>query len=329
MNKRNRDGRFDALAEARRVLVEESEAVRRLIDRLDRDFENAVETFFHCKGRVIVCGMGKSGLVGKKISSTLASTGTPAVFLHPAEGLHGDLGVITDQDVALAISYSGETEELLAILPFFKRFGVTIIALCGVKDSTLGHTADVFIDVHVEKEACPLGITPTSSSAATLAMGDALAMALLKRRGFSRDDFAIRHPAGSLGRQLLLKVSDLQHTGQQLPVIGLESTLRDAIVEMSRKRLGMTSVVDGKGILAGIITDGDLRRILEKKDQPLDVIVRDVMTADPKTIDKDSLATEALRLMETHAITSLITVTTDGVPKGVIHIHDILKAGIR
>ena len=273
--------------------------------------------------------MGKSGIVGKKISSTFTSTGTPAVFLHPAEGLHGDLGVITDQDIAIAISYSGETDELLAILPFLKRFGVTIIAICGVRDSTLGRATDMFLNVHVEKEACPLGITPTSSSTATLAMGDALAMALLRKRGFDRNDFAIRHPGGSLGRQLLLRVADLQHKGEALPVIEENRSLREAIFEMSSKRLGMTAVVDGRGKLAGILTDGDLRRILEREDQPLDVVVSEVMTRSPKTIEEDALATEALRRMETYAITSLLSISEDGSPKGVIHIHDILKAGIR
>jgi len=320
---------FDALAEARRVLKEEGEAVSSLADRLDEDFAKAVETVFRCKGRVIVCGMGKSGQVGRKIASTMASTGTPTVFLHPAEGLHGDLGVITDSDVAIAISYSGETDELLAILPFFKRFGVTIVAICGVRESTLGRTADLFLDIHVDKEACPLGITPTTSSTATLAMGDALAMALLRRRGFRKEDFAIRHPGGSLGRQLLLRVLDLQHSGDELPVIGIDTTLREAIVEMSRKRLGMTVVVDGGGKLRGIVTDGDLRRALERADQPLDLPVLEIMGASPKTIAEDALATEALRMMETHAITSLLTVNPDGSPRGVIHIHDILKTGIK
>ena len=329
MTDKANEGDFDALAEARRVLGEEADAVRRLAEGLDENFAGAVETIFDCPGRVIVCGMGKSGLVGKKISSTLASTGTPAVFLHPAEGLHGDLGVITDKDLAIAISYSGETEELVAILPFFKRFGVKIVAVCGVRDSTLGRAADFFLDVHVEREACPLGITPTSSSTATLAMGDALAMALLRRRGFDRDDFALRHPRGSLGRRLLLRVADLQHAGDELPVVGEERTLREAIVEMSRKRLGMTAVVDGNGRLTGIITDGDLRRILERDVEPLGDLVRDVMSASPKTIAEDALATEALRVMELSAITSLLTVKLDGSPRGVIHIHDILKAGIR
>lgn len=318
-----------ALDEARRVLEEESRAVLDLIELLDADFERAVEILHDCRGHVIVCGMGKSGLVGKKIQSTLASTGTPAVFLHPAEGLHGDLGVITGDDVAIAISYSGETGELLAIIPFFKRFGVAIIAFSGVRDSTLGRAADCFLNVRVEKEACPLGITPTSSSTATLAMGDALAMALLRRRGFRLEDFAIRHPGGSLGRQLLLRVSDLQHTGDMLPVVREDQTLRESIFEMSRKRLGMTAVIDSGGRLAGILTDGDLRRILEREVSPLEVPVGRVMTSNPKTIDPDALASEALRLMQDKAITSLITVREDDSPLGVIHVHDILKAGVR
>jgi arabinose-5-phosphate isomerase len=329
MSKKEKGVNIDVLAEARRVLREEAAAVARLADQVGEDFVKAVDVVFNCRGRVIVCGMGKSGIVGRKISSTLASTGTPAVFLHPAEGLHGDLGVITDQDVAVAVSYSGETDELVAILPFFKRFGVKIIAVCGERNSTLGRAADFLLDVHVEKEACPLGVTPTSSSTATLAMGDALALALLGRRGFSREDFAARHPGGSLGRRLLLRVEDLQHTGGELPVVGQDLTLREAIVEMSRKRLGMTTVVDRDGRLAGIITDGDLRRILEREVQPLDVPVADVMIRKPKTIEAEALAEEALRKMETHAITSLLTVKPDGSPHGVIHIHDILKAGIK
>jgi arabinose-5-phosphate isomerase len=323
------ESEFDALAEARRVLTEEGDAVCRLADRLDEHFTRAVEAVFRCEGRVIVCGMGKSGQVGRKIASTLASTGTPTVFLHPAEGLHGDLGVITDKDIAIAISYSGETDELLAILPFFKRFGVTIIALSGVRDSTLGRASDMFLDVHIEKEACPLGITPTTSSTATMAMGDALAMALLRRRGFNREDFAIRHPRGSLGRQLLLRVADIQHSGDELPLIDIDSSLREAIVIMSRKRLGMTAVVDGGGLLRGILTDGDLRRALEREEQPLEQPVSKFMGHSPKIIGEEALATEALRLMETHSITSLITLNPDGSPRGVIHIHDILKAGIR
>ena len=330
MNDREQTGKeFSALSEARRVLLEEGEAVRDLAERLGEEIEQAVEAVFNCQGRVIVCGMGKSGHVGRKIASTLASTGTPTVFLHPAEGMHGDLGLITDRDISVAISYSGETEELLAILPFLKRVGVMIIAICGVKESTLGGAADIFLDVHVKKEACPLGITPTSSSTATLAMGDALAMALLRRRGFGREDFAARHPGGSLGRQLLLRVCDLQHTGEELPQISVDASLREAIVEMSRKRLGMTAIADSDGKLKGIITDGDLRRALEQNEHPLDDVVTKFMTASPKTIDEEALASQALRMMETHSITSLLTLNPDGSPKGIIHIHDILKTGIR
>ena len=320
---------FDALAEARRVLREEGEAVKKIAERLGGEIVLAVDAIFDCGGRVIVCGMGKSGQVGRKIASTLASTGTPTVFVHPAEGMHGDLGLITDSDIAVAISYSGETDELLAMLPFLKRFGVKIIAICGVRESTLGRAADIFLDVAIEREACPLGVTPTTSSTATMAMGDALAMALLRKRGFDRDDFAVRHPGGSLGRQLLLRVSDLQHSGDALPAVGEDATMREAIVEMSRKRLGMTTIVNGDGTLCGILTDGDLRRALEQAAAPLEADVRDFMGRSPKTIDEDALATEAMRMMETHSITSLLTLNPDGSPKGVIHIHDILKSGIR
>lgn len=319
----------EALKEARRVLLEESKAVSRIADFLDENFPRAVEIIFGCNGRVIVCGMGKSGLVGKKIASTLASTGTPAMFMHAAEGLHGDLGVITERDIAIAISYSGETDELLAVLPFFKRFGVKIIAICGNGESTLAKSSDCFLNVNIEKEACPLGITPTSSSTATLAMGDALAMALIKRRNFREEDFAIRHPAGSLGRQLLLRVSDFQHSGESLPVVKEDVTLREAIFEMSRKRLGMTTVVDGKGRMMGIITDGDLRRIFEREESPLDEPVGRLMSKNPKTVSPESLAIDALRMMEDHSITSLVITGSDGKPAGVIHIHDILRAGIK
>lgn len=322
-------GTFDILAEARRVLEEESSAVAALAARIDADMAGAVEAVFGCDGRVIVTGMGKSGLVGRKIASTLASTGTPAMFLHPAEGLHGDLGVITDRDIAIAISTSGETAELLAILPFFKRFGVRIIALCGKRESTLGRAADWYLDVAVEREACPLGITPTSSSTATLAMGDALAMALLRRRNFRSEDFALRHPGGSLGRQLLLHVSDLWHHGEAVPCVADTVNLRAAILEMSRKRLGLTAIVDAEGKLIGILTDGDLRRILERGGNHLDEPVAGFMSRNPKTIAADALAMEALRLMEQHAITALIVPDASGKPAGVIHIHDILRAGLR
>jgi arabinose-5-phosphate isomerase len=317
------------IEEARRVLSEESSAVARLAGLLDENFSDAVRMIYQCAGRVIVTGMGKSGLIGKKITSTLASTGTPAVFLHPAEGVHGDLGVITDHDVAIAISYSGETSELLAILPFFKRFGVKIIAMCGDPDSTLGKSADSILNVNVEKEACPLGITPTSSSTATLAMGDALAMALIRMRNFKREDFAIRHPGGSLGRQLLLRVADLVHTGKDIPIVKTSVSLREAIYEMSRKRLGLTTVVDDAGVLVGIITDGDLRRIFERENGAINDQVSKVMTKPPKTIAIDAMAMEALRIMEEHKITALVTVDSKGAPSGIIHIHDILKAGLK
>ena len=326
---KEQDYRSQAIEEARRVLGEESRAVAALADRIDDDFYRAVELIYACNGRVIVTGMGKSGLIGRKIAATLASTGTPAVYLHPAEGVHGDLGVITDLDVAIAISYSGETDELIAILPFFKRFGVKIIAVAGVRNSTLVKAADCFLDVHVEREACPLGITPTSSSAATLAMGDALAMALIRRRDFKKEDFALRHPGGNLGRQLLLRVEDLIHEDDDLPIVKDSVTLREAIYEMSRKRLGMTAICDADGKLAGIITDGDLRRIFERENGALEDNVAGLMTKNPKTIDRYALAMEALHIMEEFQITSLLVTDADNRPEGVIHIHDILKAGLK
>ena len=318
-----------ALAEAKRVLLEESKAVAALAEKLDEDFFRAVELIYHCQGRVIVTGMGKSGLVGKKIAATLASTGTPAVFLHAAEGSHGDLGVITEKDIVIAISYSGETAELVSILPFFKRFYVKMIAMSRDKNSTLGRAADAFLNVGVEKEACPLGITPTSSSTATLAMGDALAVAMIRKRDFKKEDFAIRHPGGSLGRQLLLKVKDFYHCGEDVPRVLPTVTLREAIFEMSQKRLGITTVIDESGNLLGILTDGDLRRIFEKGNGVLDEKVENLMTRNPKTVSKDSMAIDALRIMEDFSITCLVVASEQGDLEGLVHIHDILKAGLK
>lgn len=321
--------RKKALQEARRVLLEESKAIADLVDKLDDDFFNAVELIYNCHGRVIVTGMGKSGLIGKKISATLASTGTPAIFLHAAEGAHGDLGIITDKDIVVAISYSGETAELVSILPFFQRFKVKMIALCKDKDTTLGRAAQAFLNIGVEKEACPLGITPTCSSTATLAMGDALAVALIGKRDFKKEDFAIRHPGGSLGRQLLLKVKDFFHHGDDVPRVKADVTLREAMFEMSRKRLGITTIVDDDDNLLGILTDGDLRRLFEKGNGVLDEAVTSVMTRNPKTITQDSMAIDALKIMEDFSITCLVVVSEKGSLQGVVHIHDILKAGLK
>lgn len=312
----------------RQVLQIEAEAILALIPKLDERFDRAVEILRDCRGRVVLTGIGKSGSVAQKIASTLASTGTPAFFLHPAEGGHGDLGMLVRGDVVIAVSNSGETGELVGLLPAIKRLGLTLIALVGDSASTLARQSDVAIDVSVAKEACPLALAPTASTTAALAMGDALAVALLEQRGFTEADFALLHPAGSLGRRLFWRVQDLMHVGEQLPVIAQGALMRDALAEISRKRLGMTAVVDEVGFLTGIITDGDLRRALQKGIDLLQRQVRDCMTPHPKTIDKDALAARALEVMERHAITSLLIVDPEGRPEGVIHLHDLLRAGV-
>jgi len=314
---------------AKRVLTIEAQAVSALVERLNSDFEKAVELIFNSKGRVVVTGMGKSGLVGKKIAATLASTGTPAFFLHPAEASHGDLGMVTSEDVIIAISNSGETEELVNLIPFLKRFNLSLISMTGNPDSTLSKAADVTLDVSVKEEACPLGIVPTASTTATLAMGDALAVALLIKRGFREEDFAVFHPGGSLGKKLFIKVSDLMHTGDSLPLVPPDMPMIKAVVEISSKRLGVTIVTDIDKRILGIITDGDLRRGIEKWGKAFfDMRAEDVMTGNPKTISEDELAVKALSIMERHSITSLVVPDEQGRVKGIIHLHDILKKGI-
>lgn len=312
----------------RQVLRIEAEAILALIPKLDERFDRAVEILRDCRGRVVLTGMGKSGSVAQKIASTLASTGTPAFFLHPAEGGHGDLGMLVRGDVVIAVSNSGETDELVGLLPAIKRLGLTLIALVGDSASTLARQSDVAIDVSVAKEACPLALAPTASTTAALAMGDALAVVLLEQRGFTEADFALLHPAGSLGRRLFWRVQDLMHVGEQLPVIAQGALMRDALTEISRKQFGMTAVVDEAGSLTGILTDGDLRRALQQGIDLLQRQVRDCMTPHPKTIDKDALAARALEVMERHAITSLLIVDLEGRPEGVIHLHDLLRAGV-
>lgn len=316
------------IEEAKKVLSIEYQVVRSLISKIDESFVRAIDILYNCEGRIIVTGMGKSGLIGKKISSTFSSTGTPTFFLHPAEGGHGDIGVVTADDVVIAISHSGNTEEVMSLLPFFKRFGIKVIAITGDPDSILAKNSDVCLDVGVEKEACPLGITPTASTTATLVMGDALAMVLLKLRGFKKEDFALFHPAGSLGKRLLLRVGDLMHRSSENPVVNYKVSLKEAIYEMTSKGLGMTSVVDGQNRLVGIVTDGDLRRILEREKDPLNIPVGKLMIRNPKVIGEDVLAAEALRVMEYHSITSLIVIDDENRPYGTLHLHDILKAGI-
>jgi arabinose-5-phosphate isomerase len=313
---------------AMRVLQIEADAVRALLDRLDEGFTKAVETVLTATGKVVVTGMGKSGLICQKIASTLASTGTSAFFLHPAEGVHGDLGVLMKNDVLLAVSNSGETEEIIKMIPLAKRMGIKLVAMTGRAESTLAQNADVVLDIGVKEEACPLGLAPTASTTAALAMGDALAVALLERRGFREEDFATLHPSGSLGKKLM-KVEELMHKGNAVPAVGLKTSMKDAILEMTAKRLGITGVFDGKR-LVGVITDGDLRRALERGDVLLKRSVEEVMTGNPKSIARSAVLEAALRIMEEHSITALF-VYDDGDKDeivGVIHLHDLLKAGV-
>ena len=316
-------------ASGRQVVEIEAQALQDLAARLDGGFAAACRLVLASKGRVVATGMGKSGHIARKIAATLASTGTPAFFVHPGEAGHGDLGMITDADVVLALSYSGESDEVLTLLPVLKRQGNAVIAMTGKPQSTLARAADVHLDVSVSVEACPLDLAPTSSTTATLAMGDALAVALLEARGFTADDFARSHPAGSLGRRLLLHITDVMHAGDDVPRVSTTATLSEALVEMSRKRLGMTSVVDGEGRLLGLFTDGDLRRTLD--DAALDVrtaMIADVMTRNPRTIAADQLAVEAARLMEDHKISGLIVVDDAGRAVGALNIHDLLRARV-
>lgn len=313
---------------AERVLRIEAEAILGLIPKLDERFERAVELLRGCGGRVIVTGMGKSGLIGRKIAATLASTGTPAHFLHPAEGVHGDLGMVARGDVVLALSNSGETDEVLAILPPLKRLGVAIVLLTGNPTSSLARQCEVVLDVSVPEEACPMNLAPTSSTTAALAVGDALALALLELRGLRPEDYAALHPRGSLGWRTLLRVADLMLTGDAVPVVPESTPLRDVIVEMTRKRKGMTTVTDGTGRLTGVITDGDLRRLHLTGKSIDDLSAGQVASREPKTIRADDLAAKALEVMETWQITSLVIVDQARRPVGLIHMHDILRAKI-
>lgn len=310
------------------VIQTETQAVAALTNRINESFVKACEYMLNCKGRIVVLGMGKSGHIAGKIAATLASTGSPAFFVHPGEASHGDLGMITAQDVVLALSNSGETEEILLILPLIKRLKVPLISLTGNPFSTLAQTATVNIDVSVEKEACPLGLAPTASTTATLVMGDALAVALLQVKGFSADDFARSHPGGRLGRRLLLKVNDIMHTDSAIPSVPMAATIRDAVIEMTRKGLGVTAIVNSAKHVIGIFTDGDLRRTLDKLIDLHNTQIIEVMTAQGKTITPDCLAVEALTLMQTYKITVLLVVDEQQQLQGVLHLHDILRAGV-
>ncbi len=309
----------------------ETEALERLSARIDDEFEAAAQAILACKGRVIVSGIGKSGHVGQKIAASLASTGTPSFFMHPAEAFHGDLGMVTQNDIVLAISNSGETNEMINILPVIRRIGAKIIALCGRRDSTLGKNSDYFIDAGVEKEACPLGLAPTASTTAALAMGDALAMALLAARNFTEQDFAVFHPGGSLGRKLLLTVENVMRSGEDNPIIEAGRTAKEALFIMTSTGVGATSVVDAEGKFIGLVTDGDVRRCLAKGPEFLNERVEHFMTRNPETIAKDKLAASALSLMEKHQprpITVLPVVDEQGMPLGIVHLTDLLRQGV-
>jgi arabinose-5-phosphate isomerase len=320
---------FDFAASGRRVFAIEGEALAAVGGRVDGAFSDACRAMLACRGRVVCTGMGKSGHVARKIAATLASTGTPAFYVHPGEAAHGDLGMVTDADVVLALSYSGESDEILLLLPALKRQGNTVVAMTGREASTLAREADIHLDVGVPAEACPLKLAPTSSTTATLAMGDALAVALLEARGFTADDFARSHPAGALGRRLLLHITDVMHVGDEVPRVGPEATLSEALMEMSRKRLGMTAVVDGDGRLLGLYTDGDLRRSLDDARVDLRATRIDaVMTRTPRTIGADALAVEAAQLMEAHQINALLVLDGERRVVGALNIHDLLRARV-
>lgn len=313
---------------ARRVLQIEAEAVTALIGRIGETFEAACALLAACRGRIVVTGMGKSGHIGNKIAATLASTGTPAFFLHPAEASHGDLGMIVRRDVLLAISNSGETREILDILPIVRREDVPLITLTGRADSTIARSADVNLDVAVAHEACPLDLAPTASTTAALAMGDALAVALLEHRGFTAADFARSHPGGTLGRRLLLRVGDLMHRGERIPRVAPTATLGEALLESTRKGLGLTTIVEPDGRLIGLFTDGDLRRALKAPGDVRRDAITTHMSRQVKTIDPELLAVDALSLMEAHKITALVVVDTDGRVEGILHMHDLLASGV-
>ena len=318
----------DFTLSAKRTIGLEAEAVSDLIPHLDDNFNTACELILNCQGRVIVTGMGKSGHIGCKIAATLASTGTPSFFVHPGEASHGDLGMITGKDVVIALSNSGETAEVVTLIPLLKRMNTPLISITANRNSTLSESGDANLHIGVEKEACPLGLAPTSSTTAQLVLGDALAIALLEERGFSSDDFAFSHPGGSLGRRLLLKVNDIMHTGQDIPSVLSGSSLREALLEVTQKRLGMTAVTNDQNQLLGIFTDGDLRRALDQDASPNEITIDQVMTPDCTTVSKDILAAECLQIMEDKKINALIVTDDKNQPVGALNMHDLLKAGV-
>jgi len=317
------------IARGKEVLKIEAEAILNLQERINGEFAKAVFTIYNAKGRIVFTGLGKSGLIARKIVATLNSTGTPSIFLHPTDALHGDLGMVRKEDVIIIISKSGNTDELLNLVTMFKRMGVFLIGMLGVMDSSIGKRCDIILDVSVKEEACPNDLAPTSSTTATLAMGDALAVAVLQLRNFTAEDFALLHPAGSLGKRLSLRINEIMYSGEDLPIVRENTSLKDTIIEITTKRLGTTCVVNNDGKLTGIITDGDLRRLLEHTLEIKKIIAKDVMTGNPKTIDPNLLASIALLQMENYKITSLIAVDESGLPVGLVHLHDLVKLGLQ
>ncbi len=316
------------IEKGKRVVRLEADAVAGLESKINGSFLKAVEIIFHCKGRVIITGMGKSGLIARKIVATMNSTGTPAIFMHPSDAFHGDLGMVRSDDVVICISKSGDTQEILQLFPMMKRIGVPIISMVGNVQSHLAQQSDVVLDISVKEEACPHNLTPTTSTTATLVMGDALAVTLLEKKNFTADDFALFHPGGNLGKRLLLKIEEFSISSAEAPRVQRNTSLKDAILEMTTKRLGATCVVDADGILLGIITDGDLRRMLQKTTDVSGLTAEQVMTKNPKTIIKGSLAVDALAEMETYNITQIVVVDENGAPSGMVHLHDLVKAGL-
>lgn len=310
------------------VIETEAQAVFELTKRIDEHFEEACKLLLACSGRIVVTGMGKSGHIGKKIAATLASTGSPAFFMHPGEAIHGDLGMITRQDTVLAISNSGSTPEILTLLPLLKRLEVPLVALCGNPESTLSKVATVSLDISIHQEACPLGLAPTTSTTVSLVMGDALAISLLQARGFSAEDFALSHPGGILGKRLLIRIDEIWHQDDEIPVVYEQSTIREALQEISAKKLGMTCVVNSQGDLTGIYTDGDVRRTLTQEFDVNATPLKEVMTRNCHTINSGMLAAEALAIMQKHSITSLVVTDDANRPKAVVHLHDLLRSGV-
>jgi arabinose-5-phosphate isomerase len=316
------------IEKGKQVIRIEAQSVAALIDKINESFARAVQIIFEARGRIVITGMGKSGIIARKIVATMNSTGTPSIFLHPSDAVHGDLGMVRGEDVVICISKSGDTQEIRQLIPMFKRIGVPIIAMLGAPNSPIAKEVDVVLDISVAEEACPLDLAPTSSTTATLVMGDALAITLLEKRDFSKEDFAMYHPGGNLGKRLLLKVEELMTSGAHVPKVSLTTSLRDSILEMTTKRLGATCVVDEGGKLRGVITDGDLRRLLQKTTDVSSVTADQVMTRNPKTILLGALAATALQEMEAFSITQLIIVDKDHHPVGMVHLHDLVKAGL-